>query len=407
MNNNPNQPFDKFAHYYKHLAPTGEFKGQASVKHAIKNIGWTLGNDCPYTCKHCYSMNARQKGANMTKAIIDRVVSQLASLSIETVNLGGNEPIFTNGNKISATLLPYIIQQLVNADMLVGLTTSGISINALYRYYRETFYQLNDVDVSLDSPFPEEHDRNRGGKTYAAALRAARHCVRNGIPCTLVYCAMSWNFSSRHIDALINLAKELGTNIRINPLKPTLPEHMDLMPSARQFYEGFTKLMDQCETIEMGESVLSAASAYGQSKRCPCGSTSFRIHSITPDGKIFISPCVYLHEFKSEHNLLERELIDIVNSPSFEAMRARNSNPQQVEGCDECRLTEECGGGCTARSYLTHLFISGERSLLKKDPYCPKEYPWLKPIRVRKHQNTQQRLVHQDYLCTWIGHPDF
>lgn len=63
----------------------------------IKNIGWTLGNDCSCKCKHCYSFSVRQKGKNLTKEIVDKVIEQIEKLNVETVNLGGNEPIFTNG----------------------------------------------------------------------------------------------------------------------------------------------------------------------------------------------------------------------------------------------------------------------------------------------------------------------
>ena len=57
--------------------------------------------------------------------MIDRIVDQLARLGVKTVNLGGNEPIFTNGIKIADTLLPYIIESLDDAGIIVGLTTSG------------------------------------------------------------------------------------------------------------------------------------------------------------------------------------------------------------------------------------------------------------------------------------------
>jgi MoaA/NifB/PqqE/SkfB family radical SAM enzyme len=43
----------------------------------IKNIGWTLGNDCPCKCKHCYSMSVREKGKNLTKEIVDKVIKQV------------------------------------------------------------------------------------------------------------------------------------------------------------------------------------------------------------------------------------------------------------------------------------------------------------------------------------------
>lgn len=36
----------------------------------IKNIGWTLGNDCPCKCKHCYSMSVREKGKISQKKLL-------------------------------------------------------------------------------------------------------------------------------------------------------------------------------------------------------------------------------------------------------------------------------------------------------------------------------------------------
>ena len=52
----------------------------------IKNIGWTLGNDCSCKCKHCYSFSVRQKGQNLTKEIVDKVIEQIEKLNVETVN---------------------------------------------------------------------------------------------------------------------------------------------------------------------------------------------------------------------------------------------------------------------------------------------------------------------------------
>ena len=59
---------------------------------AIRTVGWTLGNDCPYQCKHCYSFTVRRKGRNMERWMVDRIVHQLAENRISSVNLGGNEP---------------------------------------------------------------------------------------------------------------------------------------------------------------------------------------------------------------------------------------------------------------------------------------------------------------------------
>ena len=140
-------------------------------------------------------MNARQKGADMTVEMIDRVVDQLAINGVETVNLGGNEPLFTNGANPEATLLPYIIERLTDAGIIVGLTTSGITILRLYRDHRAAFDRLNDVDVSFDSPDQEEHNRNRGANIYHQAVEALEICQRHDKPHTAIMCGMNWNFT--------------------------------------------------------------------------------------------------------------------------------------------------------------------------------------------------------------------
>ena len=201
---------------------------------AIENIGWTLGNECPYRCTHCYSMSARRKGANLERAMVDRIVAQLSALDVKTVNLGGNEPIFTNGLDVRASLLPYIIETLHDAGIVVGLTTSGITLLKLEQHFAQVIPLLNDIDVSLDSPNPDEHNRNRGASLYGQALRALDLCTSYGIDHTILMCAMTWNFSPEHIERVLEIAREHQAHIRINMLKPVPGElHVPAEKTAR------------------------------------------------------------------------------------------------------------------------------------------------------------------------------
>lgn len=351
-------------------------------------------------------MNARELGKNMTIAMIDRVIQQLEINGIETVNLGGNEPIFTNGIDYRDSLLGYIIESLDEANIRVGLTTSGISIIKLRELNQSALRKLNDVDVSFDSPFEHEHNRSRGAKIFKQAIQALETCVEYEIPRTCIMAAMNWNFSEDHIEGLCELARAHEANVRINPIKPTEPRHMKIALPAEDYFAGFRRLFELCDPLDLGEPPIAAVTNYSQARRCPCGRTSFRIHSITPGGKIFVSPCVYLHDYKSEMNLLEHDLIEIINSPQFRVFRQRNENPSRVIGCTDCHLLESCGGGCSARSYLYYSHMnSGAKSFRAKDPYCPKNYQ----LELNFPQNpslvNDQRLVHMDYLCTWIGRP--
>jgi radical SAM protein with 4Fe4S-binding SPASM domain len=397
--------FDRFEHYRLGTGPTHEFGELDETPANIRNVGWTLGNDCPYRCTHCYSMSARQKGENMTRAGIERIVSQLSLNGIETVNLGGNEPLFTNGPNPRDTLLPFIIEALVGAGIEVGLTTSGITLLYLHRHYRRAFDLLNDVDVSLDSPFEKEHNDNRGARLYQQAIEALRLCQNAGKPHTVIMAGMVWNFTPGHLRALVDLATQMNANVRINPVKPVEPQHVAMALPAEMYFQGFALLMELCDPVDLGEPPIAALADYQQARRCPCGRTSFRIHSITPDGHIYVSPCVYLHDYKSRHDLLQEDLSDIINSPQFRVFRQRNANPDRVDACSGCRLLSQCGGGCVARSYLHHLHLSGERTMLARDPYCPALARGSHKFPQKPQLDTSEKLVHMDYLCTWIGRP--
>jgi len=398
---------DPELHYQGAIGPI-EHPELPECEMAIENIGWTLGNDCPYRCTHCYSTSARRKGMGLEKRMIDRIVGQLSRLGVKTVNLGGNEPLFTNGADPRRTLLPYIIDSLVSAGMLVGLTTSGVSLTYLERHHQDSFRLLNDVDISLDSPDPIEHNENRGAPLFELAIQALEICGKYDIDHAIIMCAMSWNLTPSHIDRLVAMAKEYNAHIRINPLKPVEKVHLASYPEAGTFYDGFSRLLSQCSPVDLSEPLLAAACGH-PGKGCPCGRTSFRIHSITPDGRIPVSPCVYMHEYKVG-DLLTDDIFEIVRSPQFRSFRRRSAHPDHIPGCAGCRYIETCRGGCAARSYLHRLHQSAERSLFTKDPYCladheagcgfqKSRFPLVPAI---SHDKV---LVHRDYLCTWIGKP--
>jgi len=387
--------------HYEMRGPTTEFGNAPETKSVIRNVGWTLGNYCPHKCKHCYSMSARRPGANLTLKIVDRIVEQLTKNNVETINLGGNEPIFTNGPDVKESLLPYIIERLDSYGLSAGITTSGDTLLYLYEYRPDIFAKINDFDISLDSPFKEEHNANRGDELYDDAIRCLDICKKTGKPHSVIMAGMNWNFTPRHLSALIALCKEYDAFVRINTMKPLSRAQVKYVMSAEQFYAGFQYLMQQCDNVENGESVLRTALGIDNGKRCPCGISSFRIHSITPDKQIFVSPCVYMHDYKSSQDLLTHELSDIINSDEFKVFRQRNANPEMINGCAGCDKAGVCGGGCAARSYLFNAVMTGNKSFLCKDPYCPKDY--LHNFAHSQNTIKTQRLVHMDYLCTWIG----
>lgn len=368
----------------------------------IKNIGWSLGNDCPCKCKHCYSFNVREKGKNLTKEIVDRVILEIKKLDVETVNLGGNEPIFTNGLDVKNSLLPYILEQLSLNNIKVGITTSGISLISLKRFYPECLKILNDVDISLDSPIEEEHNRNRVGDVYKLAIEGLGICKEYSIDSGIIMCAMNWNFTVDRLERLIELARKYSSTIRFNILKPVSEEHVALLPTKEQIMEGYKYLFSKCKVIDLSEPVLARMAQNSSTNGCSCGINSMRINSISPDGRIAVSPCVYMHDYRVG-NLLTDDILDIVNSEQFKAFSVRKENYKNIEGCADCENSEICRGGCFAMAYTYEKCKTGNKSLYAKDPFCTQETSVnVDDIEFSKEKHN---LVHQNYLCTWIGKP--
>lgn len=397
--------------HYTEIRYLDEHPELSQAHYDYKNVGWSLGNECPLNCNQCYSRSAREKGANLTKEIVDTVIDQLADLGTETVNLGGNEPFYTNGLDPRESLLPYIIDKIRDKGMKVGITTSGITLVMLERFHPGYVAKINDIDISLDSPDAKEHDQNRGQKgIYALAMEGIEIAKKYDVPRTIIMCAMNWNFNEERIVKLIDLAKSHDANVRFNPMKPIESNHMDLILTPDQFYEGLAVVLRYCDPIDLSDPSWAASTGVSSESvsGCPCGVSSFRIHSITPSGSISISPCVYLHDYKYG-DILKQPIKKIVESTPFQAFRRRKANPEVIEGCKGCEDINTCSGGCASRSYLHGLHINGDdkRTLFAKDPYCIKDvdlskYDLPKDLLIKE---SEHQLVHQGYLCTGIFTP--
>src|SRR5260370_27112667 len=104
--------------------------------------------------------------------------------------------------------------------MPVGLTTNGVSFTYLHDHLLEELLMINDIDFSLDSPFEHEHDENRGARLYKLTSRAIQQAVALGIDCSVIACGMRKNFDRDYLSAFLSLTKLLGSEFRVNTLKP-------------------------------------------------------------------------------------------------------------------------------------------------------------------------------------------
>ena len=367
---------------------------------SFRNIGWSLGSHCNAACRHCYSALVRDPlAAHLSLEGADTIIDRLIAYGVQSVNIGGNEPIFTNGPDFRQSLLPHILKRLSEGGIAVGITSNGVSVRLLAQHYSQALDHINDLDISLDSPFAAEHDDFRQACLFESAIDAARQAVANGTPTALVVCGMNWNLTPPHLNGLIALAVELGTELRINFLKPMNAQHMDLLPKPEQYYDTIRLLLSSTELVTLGEPTAAGVAGV-EADGCPCGRQSFRINSMRPDGTVPISPCVYLHDF-AVGDLLTQNVEEIVSLPRFNEIANRSrSIPRDCLNRD-CSWLQQCRGGCAARTWLM------KSDLQARDPYCPDDVAH--DVVHDFPSGTQAEgigiRVHDNYLCTWIGRP--
>ena len=333
------------------------------------HVGWTLGNYCPYTCKHCYSEWVRDSNSGLSRVQIDEICNDLADLGVRHVTLGGNEPFFTNGPHAKDSQMPYIVRKLHDFGVAAHLVSSGPSVSLLEKTDSEAFGMLASISLSFDSPFDDEHNKNRGAPLYAKLLQAAQIASTYGVRRVLLYCAMDWNFDQRRISALLELASQLNAHPRINPAKPIVKNgRVTSLLGVQAYWEGFDQVTRNWPTQVVSEPPLRRA--LGLEDTGPaCGSRTFRILSTDSSNVVRVTSCTYVHSVRIERpgNLGVADLARGLIGPS--------------SGCDCLARIDGPGWSPNASSHLTDI------------------PDW----RGRMMQGSDFDGAFEDYLCTWVG----
>ena len=137
-------------------------------------VVWNLTRTCNLKCQHCYTDSANQKySGELTTEECKTVLDDLAAFKVPAVLFSGGEPLV---RKDVFELAAYAR----SLGLHVVLSTNGTLITP------EIAQRLKDlkfayVGISLDSAFPEVHDRFRGMEgAFAKTMQGFRNCVDVG-----------------------------------------------------------------------------------------------------------------------------------------------------------------------------------------------------------------------------------
>src|SRR4051812_24181538 len=161
-----------------------------------------LSYRCPLRCPYC--SNPVDIGADRYRAELEtehwsRVFGEAGALGVLQLALTGGEPMLRRD-----------LEQLVAAGRAGGLYSTLVTGGTLLT--RERAGRLKDagldhVQVSIQSPHPEENDRIAGNRSFAKKIAAAHATRELGLPLT-INCVLHRQNLDR-IEEVLHLAEEL------------------------------------------------------------------------------------------------------------------------------------------------------------------------------------------------------
>ncbi len=179
-------------------------KQAKSAKERRPIVVWNLTRTCNLNCQHCYTASeAKSYPGELSTEQCKAVLDDLAQFKVPAVLFSGGEPLV---RKDVFELAAYAREQ----GLHVVLSTNGTLIT---REIAEKLKELKFayIGISLDSAFPEVHDKFRGMEgAFDKTMKGFRHCVdvdqKVGLRLTLT------RETCENLDAIFDLIEREGIN---------------------------------------------------------------------------------------------------------------------------------------------------------------------------------------------------
>ena len=164
-------------------------------------VVWNFTKQCNLKCKHCYA-NATPYPApdELTLEQKYQVVDQLDEAGVAAISFSGGEPL-TNKDFLK------VARYAKSKGFYLTVATNGTLISEkMAQKLKEV--GISYVEISIDGPNPEIHDKFRGVKgAFNAAIRGIKNAKAVGLQVGIATTATHENLNS--IPEIVKLAREL------------------------------------------------------------------------------------------------------------------------------------------------------------------------------------------------------
>ncbi|HEY9854691.1 MAG TPA: radical SAM protein [Stenomitos sp.] len=321
----------------------------------------SVTNHCNLSCRHCYRDVRKAFSDEFSTAELIDLLHQVRDLA----HALEREPnvVFSGGEPLSRPDLGLLVRVARSLGIQTHVNTNGTLVTAeLASALRE--WGILAVQVSLDGPTPESHDRIRGRGNFERTLQGVRHLLAEGIE--VMYKVTLMPGVNQHlIPEFYALANREGVHVL------SFARLIAIGPGAR------LQQMTMREYRETLEAIASEAhrSAFTRTEIRDAGfdrafSLDYGQNFQSEEGLSFMAIDANGTAYAGRRTPLElgnwrdSSLAELWEHPILQELRSRRITGK----CQGCELFEVCGGGSRAAAY------GATGDYMAPDPHC-----WYEP----------------------------
>jgi radical SAM protein with 4Fe4S-binding SPASM domain len=304
---------------------------------------------CNLRCIHCYVGEGAAAGPDPSANMIHRLIDDLADTGGRSITLSGGEPLIRRD-------WPDILR---HAGERLNVTVNTNSTLVTESIAGELARVKPYVQVSLDGPEAETHDRIRGAGTFSRAVRGIRALKDAGLGEKLVLSMTLMKHNICKAPEMIDLAVTLGIpKIRFLPLHRqgrARSSEASLDASRDDYYRWFRHVYLEREAgsgpVEVYGGLIGfllQAPAEDEDHYCSIGRT------VVVDSAGDVHPCALLMDTRlTIGNVHDTSLRRIGSSPKLRGLTlACLARSETIEKCRTCIWRNFCRASCPAFPFL-------------------------------------------------------
>jgi radical SAM protein with 4Fe4S-binding SPASM domain len=324
---------------------------------------------CNLRCKHCLVSAGTSLKKELTTEEIKEIVDEAIKLGVKRFYITGGEPFIKDG---IFELIKYITKTK-NRDLIV-LTNATLFDDKKIEALKKVMSPKLLLQVSLEGPNAEIHDKLRGEGSFDAALNGIKKLIGIGIVPIISTAISKYNEkeiarTSRFLSKLgikeHNLlwmhSKGRGAN-NVNELLVPSDRIANIMKNLKKSYKEQEVILDNIESLKV------RVRAKRGRKNDLCNNCYEKI-CVNADGHVY--PCASLNgDPKFDAGSVRKKSLKEIWLDSKVMIRGRGNSVHDKTECSSCYLQYFCGGGCTSHSYYASEVDKGQGSVTACDPYC-------------------------------------